>query len=40
LVSILRHVAIRQWWDGKCKKFKPPDWAENKDFEYEQRIAA
>ena len=25
LVSILRHVRVRQWWSPKCKKFQPPD---------------
>ena len=24
-----RHVAVRRWWDKKCKKFRPPNWAEN-----------
>ncbi len=40
LVRIFRHVAVRQWWNSKCKKFEPPDWAENRDFDYEQRKAA
>jgi len=25
LVRILRHVNVRQWWDSKCKIFKPPN---------------
>jgi hypothetical protein len=29
LVDILRHVAIRSWWNAKCKKFMPPDWNKN-----------
>lgn len=35
-VRIFRHVAVRQWWNRKCKKFESPDWGENADFEYEQ----
>jgi len=26
LVTIFRHVRVRQWWDSKCKKFEPPNW--------------
>ncbi|MCP3666480.1 MAG: hypothetical protein GY696_28940 [Gammaproteobacteria bacterium] len=26
LVTIFRHVAVREWWDHKCKKFEPPNW--------------
>jgi len=40
LVFIFRHVAVRQWWNRKCKKFEPPDGGENREFEYEQRKAA
>lgn len=40
LVRILRHVSVRQWWNGKCKKFEPPDWTENRNIAYEQRNAA
>ena len=36
LVNIFRHVSVRLWWNGTCKKFEPPVWAENRDFEYEQ----
>lgn len=25
LVRILMHVAVRPWWNPKCKKFEPPD---------------
>lgn len=25
LVRILRHVSVRQWWDGTCRKFQPPN---------------
>lgn len=28
-VDILRHVAIRSWWNAKCKKFMPPDGNKN-----------
>jgi hypothetical protein len=27
LTRHFRHVAVRQWWDKKCKKFWPPDKA-------------
>lgn len=40
LVCILRHVAVRAWWNTKCKKFEPPDGVQNKDIEYEQLKAA
>jgi len=40
LVTIFRHVAVRQWWNRKCKKFEPPDWEENGKSEYEPRKAA
>ena len=40
LARILRHVSVRQWWNGKCKIFEPPDWTENWDIAYEQRDAA
>jgi hypothetical protein len=26
LVTIFRHVAVRKWWNRKCKKFEPPNW--------------
>ncbi|MDR4514405.1 MAG: hypothetical protein R3E38_06900 [Nitrosomonas sp.] len=35
LACILRHVAIRQWWNAKCKKFRPPNWEKNEKPEYE-----
>ncbi|GJL73825.1 MAG: hypothetical protein NMNS01_30240 [Nitrosomonas sp.] len=25
LTGILRHDAVRQWWNAKCKKFMPPN---------------
>ena len=40
LVILFRHVAVRQWWNRKCKKFEPPDWQENRDSEYVVRKAA
>jgi hypothetical protein len=40
LVCIFRHVAVRQWWNRRCKKFEPPDWEENGKLEHEQRKAA
>jgi len=40
LVCIFRHVAVRQWWNRKCKKFEPPDERGNGEFVYEQRKAA
>ena len=35
LANILRHVAVRQWWNTTCKKFMPPNQAENRDPMYE-----
>lgn len=40
LVYIFRHVAVRQWWNRKCKKFEPPDWEENGRSDYEPLKAA
>lgn len=40
LVRILRHVAVRGWWDGTCKKFEPPNEWENSDYAYERRKTA
>lgn len=40
LVYIFRQVAVRQWWNRKCQKFEPPDWAENGKHKHEQRKAA
>jgi len=40
LVGIFRHVAVRQWWDRKCKKFEPPDWVENDKHACNSRKAA
>ena len=40
LVRIFRHVAVRRWWNSKCKKFAPPDCTENAGFEYERLKAA
>lgn len=39
LANILRHVAIRPWWNAKCKKFMPPDWNRKEDFVYEKSNA-
>ena len=36
LARILRHVSVRQWWNGKCKIFEPPDWGGNGISGYEQ----
>jgi hypothetical protein len=36
LVCIFRHVAVRQWWNRKCKIFKPPDGSENERCVYAQ----
>ncbi|AKH38978.1 MULTISPECIES: hypothetical protein [Nitrosomonas] len=36
LVNILRHVAIRSWWNAKYKKFMPPDWNKNWNSRCEQ----
>lgn len=36
LVRILKHVAVRQWWNRKCKKFEPPNWGERGIIDYEQ----
>lgn len=35
LVGILRHVAVRQWWNATCKKFMPPNWGKNRNPAYE-----
>lgn len=40
LVRIFRHVAVRQWWNSKCKKFEPPDGEENDDSAYKLFKAA
>lgn len=40
LVYIFRHVAVRHWWNSKCKKFEPPDKAKDRNYEYVQRNAA
>ena len=40
LVRIFRHVAVRQWWNSKCKKFEPPDGEENDDSAYKLLKAA
>jgi len=29
LVTELKHVAIRQWWNKTFKKFQPPSWLNN-----------
>lgn len=26
LVTLFRHVPVREWWDHKCKIFEPPNW--------------
>lgn len=31
LVRILMHVAVRQWWNPKCKIFEPPDKRKNSE---------
>lgn len=36
LAGILRHVAVRQWWNAKCKQFRPPNWNKNSNSEYER----
>ena len=40
LVRLFRHVSVRGWWSKTCKKFEPPDGAENRGFEYVLRKAA
>lgn len=40
LAYLFRHVAVRQWWNRKCKKFEPPDRGEIGKYGYEQRKAA
>ena len=40
LMCIFRHVAVRQWWNRKCKKFEPPDGAKIRGFEHVQRKTA
>ena len=40
LLVNFRHVAVRQWWNRKCRKFEPPDWHKYRGFEYELRDAA
>ena len=40
LVRILRHVAVRAWWNKTCKKFEPPDDKKYENYEYERRNAA
>ena len=40
LVSIFRHVSVRQWWNGTCQKFEPPDQGHNGRLEYELLKAA
>lgn len=40
LVCIFRHVRVRQWWNGTCKKFEPPDGAKNREIQYELLKAA
>ena len=40
LVSILRQVSVRQWWNGTCQKFEPPDQGHNGRLEYELLKAA
>ena len=40
LVSILRHVRVRQWWDPTCKKFQPPDEDEHDNYEKYWKNAA
>lgn len=35
LVVVLGHVAIRGWWNSKCKKFKPPDTDKMKNYDDE-----
>ena len=33
LLMIFRHVNVRAWWNGKCKKFEPPNWRGSEDVE-------
>ena len=40
LVRIFRHVRVRGCWNGTCKKFAPPDGAENREFMNELLKAA
>jgi len=40
LVLILRHVAVRKWWNRKCNKFEPPNWKENEKYVHQSRKAA
>lgn len=40
LVTIFRHVAVRQWWNRKCNKFEPPDGEENDENWCERQKAA
>lgn len=40
LVSIFRHVAVRAWWNSKCKKFEPPDRVKKRENADKQRNAA
>ena len=40
LVRILRHVAIRTWWNSTCQKFEPPDEAKKENEENMRRYAA
>ena len=40
LVYILRHVAVRAWWNSKCQKFEPPNMSNKKDYEQPQKYAA
>lgn len=35
LVTIFRHVAVREWWDHKCKIFEPPNWRGSEKYEQE-----
>jgi hypothetical protein len=39
LVRIFQQVAVRRWWNPKCKKFAPPDAAEKTDDGLEQHNA-
>lgn len=40
LVKHFRHVAVRRWWNKRCKKFEPPDGQINDDFCKSRRKAA
>jgi len=40
LVRIFSQVTVRHCWNGKCKKFEPTNWGQNRTFDYVRRNAA